>query len=114
MFVKQCFGRHQKSGRAVAALCGAQVGERILQRVQPAVRDQSFDGGHTPAVAVGAEHEARQDRLVVEQHGTGAAFAKLAAMLRAAEIQVLTKNLEQRLVRRERDFGWLAVDDERD
>jgi hypothetical protein len=35
-------------------------------------------------------------------------------VLRAAQIQVFTKDLEERLVRRERDFGWLAVDDECD
>ena len=66
------------------------------------------------AAALDAEHQAREHRLTVEQHGAGAALAKLAAVLGAAEVQVLTQHLEQRLVRRERDVGRLAVDGQRE
>ena len=62
------------------------------------------------AVALEAEHQAREHRLIVEQDGARAAFAELAAVLGAAEIQVLTQHLEERFVRRERDLGRFAVD----
>ncbi len=114
VFVEQRFGRHQKSRRAVAALRGAQIRERVLQGMQPAIRGEALDRRHSPSVAVRAQHEAGQHRLVVEQHRAGTALTELAAVLGAAQVQIFTQDLEQRLVRRERDFGWLAVDEQFD
>ena len=114
VLVQQRLGGDQESGRAVSALGGAQISERFLQRVQAAVAGKAFDRRDRTAVAVDAEHEAREHRLAVEQHGAGAAFAQLAAVLGAAQVQVFTQNLEQRLVRRERDLGRFAVQRDRD
>ena len=62
------------------------------------------------ALAFEREHQAGKHRLAVDQHRAGAAFAELAAVLGAGEVEVLAQHLEQRLVRRERDFDVLAVD----
>ena len=100
--------------RAIAALRRAEIGERVLQRMQAAVGRQALHGRDVTAVAVDAEHQTRQHRLSVEQHRARAALAELAAVFRAGQIQVLTQHLEERLVRGERDLGRLAVDGEGD
>src|SRR5262249_18414379 len=60
------------------------------------------------------KHEARQHGLSVEEHGACAALAELAAVLRSAEAEILTQNFEERLVRRERDLCFFAVDRQND
>lgn len=114
MFVEERLGGDEESRRAITALRSAQIGERFLQRMQTSVVDEPFDGRDVRALAIDAEHEARQHGPAVEQDGTGAALAKLAAVLRPAQIQILTQDLEQRFVRSERDFGRLAVDGQGD
>jgi hypothetical protein len=114
MFVEQRLRRHEEAWRAVPALRRAEIGERFLKRMQAPVGGEPFDGRHAPPVAFHAQDQARQHRLVVQEHGAGAAFAQLASVLGAAQIQVFTQDLEQRLVRRERDLGSLAVDEQFD
>jgi hypothetical protein len=114
VLVEQRLGGDQESRRAVAALRRSEIGEGVLQRVQASVGGEAFDRRHRAAVAVDAQHEARQHRLAVEEHGARAALAEFAAMLGAAEVQVLTQDLEQRFVRREGDLGGFAVDGQRD
>jgi len=84
MFVEQRLRRHEEARRAVPALRRAKIGERLLKRMQTPVGRESFDGRHAPPVALHAQNKARQDRLVVQQHGAGAAFAQLASVLGAA------------------------------
>jgi hypothetical protein len=48
-----------------------------------------------------AKHETRQHRLTCHQHGAGTAFAELATVLRAGEVQILAQDFQQGLV----DFG---------
>src|SRR5262249_43803653 len=64
MLVEQRLRRDEEPGRAIAALGGAEVCERFLQRMQPPIARQPFDRRHAAASAVGAEDEARQHRLV--------------------------------------------------
>src|SRR5713226_7375129 len=63
VLVEERLGGDQKSRCAVAALRGAEIGEGLLQRVQASVGDEAFDGRDAAAVAVDAQHEARQHRL---------------------------------------------------
>jgi len=114
VLVEERLGRDEIAGRTVAALRGAEIGERFLQRVKPAVDGQSLDGRHAAPAAFDAEHEAGQDRPIVEQDRAGATFAQLAPVLGAAEVQILTQHLQQRLVRREGHLGGLVVDGQRD
>jgi hypothetical protein len=110
MLVEERLRRHKKAGRAVTTLRRTEIGKRLLQWVQASVGRQPFDRRHFTPAAVDAEHKTRQDRLAIEQHGARAALAELAPVLRAAKVEILTQDLEQRLVRRERHLGSFAVD----
>ena len=77
--------------------------------MEPARPGHALDGLDAAALALEAEHEAREHRLAVDEHGAGAALAELAAVLGAGQPEVLAQDLEQRLVRRERDLDRLAV-----
>jgi len=112
--VEQRLRRDEESRGAVPALRGAEIRERFLQRMEPAVRRQTFDGEHVAAFALGAKHKARQHRLSVQQHRTRAALAELASVLGAAQVQIFTQHLEKRFVGSERDFGRLAVHGQRE
>ena len=82
--------------------------------MKTAVLHQAFDREHVATVALDAEDEAREDRLSVEQDRAGAALTQLAAVLRAAEIEILTKDFQQCFVRRERHFYGFGVHGQRE
>src|SRR6266851_7556014 len=86
------FGGEAESGSAVPALRGAQVGERLLQRMELATLRHSFDRAHGVTGAREAQHQARQHRCSIQQHRAGAALAQLAAVLRAGESQILAQD----------------------
>src|SRR2546425_3203282 len=111
---QQGFGRQQKRGGTVAALCGAEIGEGLLQRMQLSVLCHPLDGAHRVSVTRDAEDQARENGCSIQQHGTCAALAQFAAVLRPSKAQVLAQHFEERLVRRERHFRRLPVDAERD
>src|SRR5690348_376047 len=107
-------GREQEGGRAVTALGGADLGERVLEGVETPVPRHPLDGLHAMARAGHAQHQAGQDRDLVQEHGAGPALPQLAAVLGPGEAQVLTQHLEQSLVGSEGDRNRLVVDEERD
>src|SRR5256712_9086120 len=107
-------GGEQERWGAVAALRRAQLGERVLQAMQPAALRHPLDRLHPAPGAREAEHQAGEHRTRIHEHRAGAALAQLAAVLRAGEAQVLAQHFEQRLVRCERDLDGLAVELQRD
>src|SRR5467141_1585378 len=111
---EECFGGKEKGRRAVPALRGTQVGERLLQGMELAALRHGFDGAHGVTGGREAQHETRQHGRSIEQHGARAAFAQFAAVLRSGESEILAQHLEQRLVRRECHFCRFAVHGERD
>src|SRR6185503_20420867 len=50
----------------------------------------------------------------IDEHSARATFAQLTAVLRPREIQILTQNFQQRLMRCEGDLGMFAVECEMD
>ena len=82
--------------------------------MKPSVLAQSLDGRHPTAVTLDAQHQAREDRAIVEQDRARAALAEFAAVFRAAQIQIFTQDFQQRFVRREGDLGRVAVHAHRD
>src|SRR6185437_2360353 len=107
-------GDEQDGGRAVPALGRAQVGERLLQRMEPGSLGHPLDGLHRFAGAGQAQDEAREDGDAIHEHGTGAALAELTAVLGPGEPQVLPEDFQERLVGGERDLCRFAVDGEGD
>src|SRR5215204_2026297 len=63
---------------------------------------------------VKAQHQARKNRTPIDEDRARAALAKLTTVLRTGEIQILTQNFQQRLVRCEGDLGMFAVECEMD
>src|SRR6185436_14476539 len=106
-------GGHQDPRRAVAALGRAEIGETLLQRMQPAAGGEPFDRFDPASLRLDGEHEAGQQRLSVHEHGAGAALPQLAAVLRAGEPEVFAQHLEQRLVIVGEQLDRLVVDGER-
>src|SRR6266850_137027 len=104
----------EDSRRAVAALGGAQLGERLLQRVQPGAVGHALDGRDLALLEVGRQRDARQHRRAVDEHGAGAALPELAAVLGADEIEVLAQHFEERLVDGHEQLARFAVDAEAD
>src|SRR5690242_5281612 len=74
----------------------------------------ALDRFHIATFGVEAKHQTGKNRTPVDEHGASAAFTELAAVLRAGEIQILTQNFEQRLVRCEGDLSLFAVEGEMD
>src|SRR2546425_1911535 len=92
---EQRLGGEEERRRAVATLRRAQLGERLLERMEhPALR-HAFDRLDPARGAGEAEHQTGEDGRPVEQHGTRAAFAQLTAVFGAREPRILAQHLEQ-------------------
>ena len=113
IYVEERAGREKETGCAVAALGSAQLREGVLKRMQRSTPRHSLDGFDRALGVRLCQRQTRENRRPIDQHGACAALAQLAPMLRARQTEVFTKDLEQCLVRRKRDFHALVVDDER-
>src|SRR5262249_18031655 len=71
----------------------------FLHRVQLVALRQAFDRSDLPALRLHGEHQAGAHRLVVEDDGTGAADAVLAAYMGAGLPAVVADGVDQRLAR---------------
>ena len=95
MGLQQRHGLKNHARRAVAALHGALVEERLLHGVQLPARGEAFDGDDLAALRRAHRRHAGEDRLVVEKHGAGAALAFAAAVFRSRQPQVFAQHFEQ-------------------
>jgi len=108
--IQQRDGGYQHSGRADAALGRAMGGKAALEaRRFWAVRVQSLDGGDRPALGLGGADEAGANWRAIEQHGTGAAIAGIAADLCALQLQRLAQHMAQPVAGPRRDLNGFAV-----
>src|SRR5262245_66669203 len=108
--IEQRLGGHQHSGYAVAALCGAEISEALLKRVEASAGRQTFHRFDTTPLRFDREQEARQHRLAIGEYRTRAALAEFAAMLGAGEPQIFTEHFEQRLIVFRQKIHRLVVD----
>jgi hypothetical protein len=99
---------------AEAALDGTRSQEGGLEWFESIPPSEAFHRRDPRAVGLDAEHQARIDRGTVDQHGTGAALADEAALLRPRQGQVLPQHVEERVVRLDLDRAFGAVDRELD
>ena len=73
---------------------------RRLHVAELAVRPgQALDGDDVGAVGLDGEHQARPDRLAVDEDGARAAHAVLAAEVGAGQPEVLAQGVGERLAR---------------
>src|ERR1051326_4349191 len=87
--------RHDHAGDAVAALHRAHFEEGFLQRVQPPVTFETFDGRDLSARDRDRGRAAGANGLPVEQHRASAATALAAAVLSSSEVKLLAQDAEQ-------------------
>src|SRR5262249_4398070 len=67
----------------------------LLQRVQLALRQESFERGDF-ALDRGHLHDAGADRRAIDDHGAGPALPEAASKARTLQAEVIAKNVEQR------------------
>ena len=98
--------------RAEAALHGAGLQERLLDRVQLVLgRREPLDGHDLAALGLAGQHQARAHELAVEVHRARAALALLAGVLGARQREPLAQHVQQALALPDAvDLARLAVD----
>ena len=94
MVVQEGLGRHDESGRAVAALLAVVVDEGRRDRMRLAVGD-AFDGLNVLALRVDGQNGATVHGFPVEDDGAGAAGGPVAHALGAGQIQMVAQRVEQ-------------------
>ena len=93
--VQQCNRGHQHARRADAALCSTPRQKGLLQQRTTGQGLQALDGGDAGAIGLGGGHEAGAGGLTVDQHGAGAAVARVAAALGAHLSQLPAQHLAE-------------------
>src|ERR1700722_16998751 len=106
--------RRQNLARlAIAALRHILRHPRRLHRMRVALRGQAFDGGDG-SFDGGHRRYARPYRLVVDQHGAGAALRDTAAIFGPGQPDLVAQRPQQRHLRLDIQLVLLAIDGERD
>src|SRR2546423_7279304 len=111
VLLQQVRGGHDEAWRAVAALEAVLVPERLLDRVQRAVRGRhALDRLDLVAVGLDSEERARLDRLAIHVHRAGAALAGVAADVRAGQAGHVPEVVDQEESRLDLGLAVPAVD----
>ena len=95
ILLQQADARHDHSRDAVTALHGAGFEKGFLQRMQPAVLLQAFDGRNLFACDRTHLVYAGPRWLPVDQHCAGAALALATAVFRSGQIEVIAQDAEK-------------------
>src|SRR5262249_30476168 len=96
--------------RTEAALESMMLAEACLQRRQPLILRQPFDGDDFAALGLDRQHQAAADSLAVEKHGASTANPMLAANMRAGQPQMMAQAIGERQARLDRNLDFMAVD----
>src|SRR6185503_6326755 len=94
--------RKDHPGRAEAALQAVLRPERFLDGVELPVGSDPFDRCHRRPVGLRRQARARLDGDAVEQHGAGAALARVAANLGAGQIKRVAQEVNEQEPRLDR------------
>ena len=114
MFAQERGREHEEPGRAEAALERVARREDLLQRRQLLLVAEPLHRLDVRAVGLHAEHEARADRLPVQQHRARTADALLAPDVRAGVAEIVAEHVDERSARLDLHLVRRAVDGERD
>ena len=99
---------------SAAALRAEVLVEGALQRAQCSLPVLALDRLDGAAFAARREREAGKPRLAVDEHGAGAAFAAVAAALRAGEAEALAQVIDEQERVLDQLLARAAVDIQRD
>src|SRR5919109_78452 len=105
---------HDHARRAEPALKRVALPERLLEWMQFAVVRQALDRGYVAAVGLDREHGARLHRVSIEMDRAGAAHRRVAADLRAREVELVADEVDEQRPRLDLRLVANAVDRERD
>jgi hypothetical protein len=100
--------------RTVAALDGAFVEKRLLDRVQRPALGETFDSDDLAALGRAHRRHARHCRGAVEKHGTRSALTFAAAVFRSGQPQVFAQNFQEGPLRLRIDTACLSIDQQPD
>jgi hypothetical protein len=95
-FVEEGCRRHDLSGRAVSALEGIVLDERLLHRMEDAVLFQAFDRHDVVVFMHHRKSETRKHAAAVDVDRARTALAMIAALLGPEELKPLPQGIEQR------------------
>jgi hypothetical protein len=73
-------------------------------------RCQVFDGANLVAIQLHGQHQARADRLAIEQHGAGTAHPVLTTDVGAGQPEVVAQEIAQQVPRLDPPLDAAAVD----
>ena len=100
--VEQIDGGRVHARRAVAALQSVLLPEAFLQWVQLIALGQAFDRHDFGAVRLDREDRAGFGASAVDEHRAGAALTRIAADVRAGEVEVFAQEVDE-------EHAWLHV-----
>src|SRR5262249_23987488 len=86
------------------------VPERLLQRMQPVARRETFHRRQARAIHLDRQQQTAAYGHAVEQHGAGAAYSVLGADVRAREIEAVAQEVGEARARLDRALVRLPVD----
>jgi hypothetical protein len=90
-------GGDDQAGGAEAALDGAGLHERLLDRVEGVAVGQALDRDDLGALGLAGQDQAGADQDAVQVDGAGAALALLAGVLGAGQAEALAQHVQQAL-----------------
>src|SRR4051812_34383149 len=112
--VEQRAGGEHHARRAEAALQAVLLHEALLHRIEHAALLHALDGAHLVPVGHRGEHGARLHRLAVEEDDAGAAVGRVAAPVRAGQLELVAQHVHEQHPRLDVGGTRLAVDDDVD
>src|SRR6185503_2517289 len=108
--LEQADGRHHHARRAVAALEGLGVEERLLHRVQPLAVGQRFDRRDRLLPDAPDPRDAGAGPGAIEQHRARAALPFAAAVAAAGQAEIVAEDGEEAVARLGVNLAILAID----
>ena len=108
---EQSYGRNQRSWRTDTALKCRVLKEFTLQNVQLRAIGHPFNSLNRFAVRLDTEHQAGANHTAVERYATGAAIAGSTAFFGTCHVEIVTQNVQKRLLRFAQKFYWVTVND---
>src|SRR5262249_49952456 len=96
LLLNQLGRAHDDAGQAIRALPGLELNERLLQRMHPVRCAEPFDCRNRLPIDRPHRQLAGAFGAAIDQQGASAALANTAPEARALELQVITKNVQER------------------